>query len=279
MTATTPEPLLSIGEFSRYSGLSVRMLRHYDERGLLAPAEVDPFTGYRHYAASQLAIAARIRTLRDAGCGIALIAELLPLYASPLVLQQRLAAHITGLEDAAAKLDAQQELARSLSKSLERSTVAHGEVSERLFAATRVLRLRRTVACYPAEGELWADLGALIADGAGVVPADFGALIGATYFDDEFRDEDVEMAIWREYHGSPVARGDFEVVELPEQWVAWTTHLGNFDRVGEATAALGEWVAARGLRRVGPMFNVYVVGPGREPNPEKWVTEVYVPIG
>ncbi len=32
--------LLGIGDFSRYAGLSVRMLRHYDERGLLAPAGV-----------------------------------------------------------------------------------------------------------------------------------------------------------------------------------------------------------------------------------------------
>lgn len=46
--------MLSIREFARHAGVSVRMLRHYDAVGLLVPAQVDPVTGYRSYAASQL---------------------------------------------------------------------------------------------------------------------------------------------------------------------------------------------------------------------------------
>lgn len=42
--------MLKIGEFSKLSRVSVRMLRHYDEVGLLAPSEVDPMTGYRYYS-------------------------------------------------------------------------------------------------------------------------------------------------------------------------------------------------------------------------------------
>ncbi|SEC21280.1 MerR family regulatory protein [Paramicrobacterium humi] len=53
--AGTSGALLGIGDFSRYAGLSVRMLRHYDDRGLLTPAEVDPFTGYRRYSPSSYA--------------------------------------------------------------------------------------------------------------------------------------------------------------------------------------------------------------------------------
>ena len=39
------ERLLSIGEFSRLSQISVRMLRHYDEHGVLHPTRVDPWSG------------------------------------------------------------------------------------------------------------------------------------------------------------------------------------------------------------------------------------------
>lgn len=46
--------MLKIGEFSKLSRVSVRMLRHYDELGLLAPSEVDPMTGYRYYSERQL---------------------------------------------------------------------------------------------------------------------------------------------------------------------------------------------------------------------------------
>jgi DNA-binding transcriptional MerR regulator len=45
--------MFAIGDFARLGTISVRMLRHYDEIGLLAPARVDPVTGYRSYAIAQ----------------------------------------------------------------------------------------------------------------------------------------------------------------------------------------------------------------------------------
>ena len=56
--------LMSIGRFSRRSGLSVKALRHYGELGLLTPAAVDEESGYRFYAAPQLEQADAIRRLR-----------------------------------------------------------------------------------------------------------------------------------------------------------------------------------------------------------------------
>jgi DNA-binding transcriptional MerR regulator len=56
--------LMPIGEFSTLCQLSVKMLRHYDEIGLLVPAHVDPITGYRFYAAEQTRLAMSIRELR-----------------------------------------------------------------------------------------------------------------------------------------------------------------------------------------------------------------------
>jgi DNA-binding transcriptional MerR regulator/effector-binding domain-containing protein len=270
------DALLSIGDFSRYSRISVRMLRHYDERGLLVPADVDPFTGYRRYAPEQLRLAGRIRSLRDAGCGIPLIAELLPLFQeSPTTLHDRLEAHIAGLDEAAEQLAAQRRVARSLIAGIDG---VQPVVAERTFAAARVLALQRTVACYPAEGELWSDLRDLLASPAEVDPSLFGDLAGATYFDAEYRDDDVEMAIWREYGGPFTPRRGFEIVDLPARRVAWTTHRGEFETIGRATQALGEWIAQHGRTQVGPVFNVYVVGPGRVSDPEQWVTEVNIPI-
>ena len=46
--------MLKIGEFSKLTQVSVRMLRHYDEIGLLKPAEIDCFTDYRYYKEEQL---------------------------------------------------------------------------------------------------------------------------------------------------------------------------------------------------------------------------------
>jgi DNA-binding transcriptional MerR regulator len=59
------DDLLSIGRFGRLCGLSVGALRHYDELGLLAPARVDEFTGYRFYRREQADVARAIARLRD----------------------------------------------------------------------------------------------------------------------------------------------------------------------------------------------------------------------
>ena len=55
---------MTIGRFSRLTGLTVKALRHYDELGLLRPAGVDPDTGYRSYSPAQVGRAEWIRTLR-----------------------------------------------------------------------------------------------------------------------------------------------------------------------------------------------------------------------
>ena len=56
---------LPIGDFSRATHLSVKMLRHYHEIRLLEPVDVDGDTGYRRYAAEQIVTAQIIRRFRD----------------------------------------------------------------------------------------------------------------------------------------------------------------------------------------------------------------------
>ena len=41
--------MLSIGEFSRVTQLSIKALRLYHEKGILSPGKVDPATGYRYF--------------------------------------------------------------------------------------------------------------------------------------------------------------------------------------------------------------------------------------
>ena len=69
--------MLKIGEFSKLSRVSVRMLRHYDEIGLLKPAEIDRFTDYRYYREDQLPIVCRITALKDMGFSLADIVRIL----------------------------------------------------------------------------------------------------------------------------------------------------------------------------------------------------------
>jgi len=60
------DELVTIGTFSLLTGLSIPTLRHYDDIGLLRPAEVDSRSGYRRYSYAQLDTARRVRLLRAA---------------------------------------------------------------------------------------------------------------------------------------------------------------------------------------------------------------------
>jgi DNA-binding transcriptional MerR regulator len=64
MESLETSSLMTIGRFSRLTGLTVKARRHYDELGLLRPAEVDAETGYRSYSPAQVGRAEWIRTLR-----------------------------------------------------------------------------------------------------------------------------------------------------------------------------------------------------------------------
>lgn len=68
---------MQIKEFAKLTGVSVRTLRYYDEIGLLKPAFVDKFTGYRFYDKSSLVRMQEILFYRELDFSLKSIAEIL----------------------------------------------------------------------------------------------------------------------------------------------------------------------------------------------------------
>ena len=58
---------LKIGEFSQMMQVTVKTLRHYEQKGLLMPDEVDEWTGYRYYTVEQMQRLNNIRELQQLG--------------------------------------------------------------------------------------------------------------------------------------------------------------------------------------------------------------------
>ncbi|MDB5502622.1 MAG: MerR family transcriptional regulator [Tardiphaga sp.] len=67
---------MKIGELSRRTGVSVRMLRYYEGEGLLAPPRTD--AGYRDYSPAEEKTVRRIKMLGAAGMTLDTIQRLLP---------------------------------------------------------------------------------------------------------------------------------------------------------------------------------------------------------
>ncbi|MER6343512.1 MerR family transcriptional regulator [Streptomyces sp. NPDC001595] len=66
---------MRIGALAQATGVSARLLRYYEEQGLLRPVRRP--NGYREYAATDIAAVGRIRTLLGAGLPTAVIARIL----------------------------------------------------------------------------------------------------------------------------------------------------------------------------------------------------------
>ena len=58
---------LKIGEFSQLMQVTVKTLRHYEQKGLLLPCEVNEWTGYRYYNIEQMQRLNTIRQLQRLG--------------------------------------------------------------------------------------------------------------------------------------------------------------------------------------------------------------------
>lgn len=273
--------LMSIGEFSSRSRLSVRMLRHYGDHGLLVPAEVDPGSGYRRYAEGQLAEAAHVRRLRDVGFTVSAIAVLLASRGTESY-RQALALQRGALGD---ELRAAKERLALIDQLLDQegSTMSAITVSRETVPARTVVALRGTIPAYDQEGRLWQQLIPQL-DQQGIVPTGPG---GAVEHDPEYRESDPTVSIWLPVAPGTTASAPVEVHEIPEQEVALARVEGPYTLISEAHTRIEEFAASEGLvfadrhglddpmERLG--FNRYLSDPTSTP-PEETVTEVCVPL-
>ncbi|MEV8613452.1 MerR family transcriptional regulator [Amycolatopsis sp. NPDC051373] len=72
---------MRIGELAERTGVSTRLLRYYEEQGLLAPSRGD--NGYREYTESHVDVVRQIKGLLDAGLPTRIIEQLLPCLDKP----------------------------------------------------------------------------------------------------------------------------------------------------------------------------------------------------
>lgn len=136
--------MLSIGELAHRTGVSRRMLRHWDECGLVKPSTVDGRNGYRWYAPSQVGRVRAIVALRAVGFGLEQIGDLL---GSRLtwerlrgLLQERERELAAQIDEASARLEQVRGRLRRLEKGhrVTMSTLELGPLPPLCLAGVRV---------------------------------------------------------------------------------------------------------------------------------------------
>jgi DNA-binding transcriptional MerR regulator len=254
---------LAIGMFSRASSISIKALRAYHEAGILVPARVDPDSGYRIYAADQLADAAIVARLRALDVPLAQVKEILH-GRDPELTRRILEAHQTQMRQ---RLADTQRIIEELQSGV--APVTHTPVHVRDEPARDTVRMIGHVT--PDTYEAWLthafDRLAACLDAAGVRAAGPpGTLWAPEILLDE--PERVEAFI---PVGEPVANfiansgrdPDIAVGELPAASVAVLVHPGEYTAMPDTYRTLGAWVARNARYAGGPIREWCVVGPGR----------------
>ena len=269
--------MLKIGEFSKLSRISIRMLRHYDEIGLLRPALIDPDTLYRYYAPSQLQTASRILALRDMGFGLAAIREMLHCYDDRARMADYFgsrAAELRALAEETAYrlrlLDTAQQWLRKDELQMNYNVTVK-TIPERTVAAVRMV-----LPSYDAEGIAW---GILMEETAqmNLIP-DEPCLCSVVFHDDEYKEANVDVEIQKSVRGTYPDTARVKFRREPAVTVASAIHNGSYLGLDAAMRAVAQWVQDNGYAFGGAAFCIYHISPHETQNPEEFVTEICYPI-
>jgi len=246
--------LLTIGEFSRLTHLSVKALRHYDDVGLLEPADVDQSSGYRRYASAQVPLAHLIRRLRDMDMPLDVVREVVS--APDVATRDRaLVAHLRRMEDALAQT---QQTVASLREMLEGHEPAPA-VEYRHAAAQPALAVRGVVEWDDTERWL-ADaldgLHAALAEWPGARAGADAALYSPEFFEAHVGEVVAFVPVRGDVAGAGAAA--VERIVVPAADLAVTLHLGPFADIDQAYGALGTFVVERVIGADGPIREHYL---------------------
>ncbi|MFI5618688.1 MerR family transcriptional regulator [Streptomyces sp. NPDC051567] len=275
--------MFTIGDFAKHGRVSVRMLRHYDALGLLRPARVDPASGYRYYAAGQLARLNRVIALKELGFSLYQVKSILDERVDVEELRGLLRLRRAELESAMAAAAARLTQVEARLRTIEsegfmpaEDIVVKSLPPVRLAELTGVARSYGPQDITPVIGPLYDELVRRI-DAARVAVT--GPAIA--YYEDAPGGGPGAVLV---HAGLPVAEsvragdlgGGVRIVTLPAvEQAATVVHRGAMDSVLPTAQALARWIDANGHHSTGYARELTLACP---PDKDQWVTELQEPL-
>jgi DNA-binding transcriptional MerR regulator/effector-binding domain-containing protein len=264
--------ILTIGDFSRITHLSIKTLRHYHQVGLLEPADVDPGTGYRHYRVEQIPTAQIIQRFRNLNMPVE---EVKAVLAAPDLGTRNalITAHLSRLES---ELEQTRKLVTSLRNLLEPS-VAPISVEHRTVPATPAVGIHEVIDLsdlwfwyHGALGELHATVTA-----QGLQPFGPG---GGLFSSELFQYERGEATVFVPVASAVQPVGRVSPLVVPAAELAVTVHNGPHTDIDVTYGALGAYVSANALTVEGPVREYYPIDARITSDASQWRTEIGLPI-
>ncbi len=267
--------MFTIGDFSKATGLPVKTLRFYHEKGLLIPAAIDRESGYRYYDRECLERARVIIALREFEFSLEEIGEILSMSDDESDILAQLEARKIAI---AKKIARQREISATLDQIIARERDARAAMESSDFQP-EVRRIEaqwvggiRLCGKYADSGPTFATLGKRLGR----------HLVGkplCLYYDGEYRDADANFEPCMPIRKQIDVDG-IDVREFPAIDCLTLKHLGPYETLKDSYAKILSFASDEGHEIKLPTREVYIKGPGMifKGNPRKYLTEIQLPI-
>lgn len=274
--------MFKIGEFSKIAQVAVSQLRYYDEIGLLQPAKIDEWTGYRYYSAQQLPRLNRILALKELGMSLDQISRMLGDRVSAEEIRG-----MFSLKKAQAEQAVRDELIRLRSIEARLQQIETGDITDnydiivKSVPAQPFLALRKRCASFDAARGTLLEMQRTLPSTVG--SKNLGHLT-AIMHNESYTDTDVDLemgfVLTGEFNGAVSLQSgqQMTVSTLPAvETMVTSVQVGPLDMSLSCRGALATWVESNGYDFSGNGREVFIVPPipGKE---HETVLEIQYPV-
>ena len=262
--------MLKISEFSKLSHLTLKALRFYEKEGLLKPAAVDEWSGYRFYETSQLEAAAKIRSYRQLDLSIEEIKAIFNGSDVKEILQEKIGSLIQEKQGIESRL--------SIIKSILEDKEMKYQVTEKVIPEKIVYTSETVLKTYSDSMQWIPSVGqeclALNPDmKCAEPPYEF-----CEYPDGELKETNIRIRHNEAVTAFGKENDRIRFKTLPEAKVLSIYHKGAYDKIGEAYAFLMKYAEQNGYTAAGLARECYIDGIWNKESEEDWLTEIQLPI-
>ncbi|QVK18174.1 MerR family transcriptional regulator [Mycoplasmatota bacterium] len=266
--------MYQIGIFSKMNRITTKTLRHYDEIGLLKPAYIDDFTGYRYYSSNQLPRLNKILTLKQMGVSLS---EILEIIDEPKGVEVFLKLKEQELKEKIKQEQKKLLHVKNYQKRIRGELIMKYNPVIKSLPEVIVASMRMISPSYnyyfeviPKMGEEMRRLGAVCA---------MPEYCFNIYHDSEYKETDIDVevceAVVEFCDDSEMVK--FKKINYVETAVC-VLHKGPYSLLREAYNFVFEWIKDNGYEVIGEPRESYIDGIWNTEDESEWLTEIQIPI-
>ena len=267
---------LKIGEFSQLMQVTIKTLRHYEQKGLLIPDEVDEWTGYRYYSIEQMQKLQTIRDLQRLGFSLDEIKDLYDSYSCTPTIDQ-LTEKIEETEAQLRQLIARRDRLIDWRNARKQMTTME-KFSIQSLPEIIVASHREVLPNYAAIGPMCVNKIGPEMQRLGCKCPPPGYCFTVEH-DKEYKPTDVDIEYCEQVEEMGEDSAIIQFKRLPAVPKALCMkHVGPYERFYESFIEAFRYIDEQGYKPIGQHRTCYIDGAWNQEDPEKWLSVIQIPI-